>query len=304
MPVETPVAELSSRDSDTSQRQKVCHAFTVDVEDYFQVSAYEQVISRDQWREMPSRVVRNTIETLDLLDSADVKGTFFVLGWVADEFPSLVKEIADRGHELGCHSYWHRLVFEQTPEEFREDLVDARRAIEDASGVVVKCYRAPSFSVTKKSDWAVEILAEEGFDVDSSIFPVHHDRYGVPDAPREIHRLETPHGSLVEFPPSVHRVGKVNLPISGGGYFRLYPYAMTRRLLATTHRESGEPFMFYIHPWEIDPDQPKMKHPSKAMYWRHRVNLKRTKAKLKRLLSDFSFGTLSDALASSRALQD
>lgn len=279
------------------------NAFTVDVEDYFQVSAYDAVVSRAKWKDFPSRVKSNTMRILDLVDGAGIKGTFFVLGWVADEYPELVREIHDRGHELGCHSYWHRLVYEQSPEEFREDLIDCRRAIEDASGIAVTSYRAPSFSVIKESLWAIDILAEEGFTVDSSIYPVYHDRYGIPDQPTGIHDRETAIGVITEFPPSVCKVAGYNLPISGGGYFRLYPYLMTKMLLARTVKATQQPFMFYIHPWEVDPDQPKIKHPSKAMYFRHRVGLRRTETKLCRLLRDFRFGTITESINSARDVE-
>ena len=216
------------------------NAFTVDVEDYFQVSAFEKHIDRTEWNQYPHHVVENTKKILDLLASQNVHATFYILGWVANEYPAMVREIAEAGHELASHSYWHRLVYELTPDQFRQDLRDSKQAIEDASGVAVDAYRAPSFSITQKSIWALDVLAEEGFRCDSSIFPIVHDRYGMPGAKTTIHEIKTKSGSLWEFPPSVRNFGKLHVPISGGGYFRLFPTAFTinsfRRL-----NKSGQP---------------------------------------------------------------
>lgn len=272
------------------------NAFTVDVEDYFQVSAFEKNIARSQWGDFPHHVVDNTERILDLLAEHEVKGTFFVLGWVADHYPQLVRRIADAGHELASHSYWHRLVYELTPEQFREDLRNSKRAIEDASGVAVDCYRAPSFSITRKSIWALEILVEEGFSCDSSVFPIVHDRYGIPDAKTGIHQIQTPSGPIWEFPPSVRRLAGMNLPVSGGGYFRLYPYAFTANSFWRINHQQNEAFMFYVHPWEVDVEQQRMPFAKGATRFRHYVNLHTTEHKLRRLLRGFSFGTISDVL--------
>lgn len=272
------------------------NAFTVDVEDYFQVSAFEKNIARSQWGDFPHHVVDNTERILDLLAEHEVKGTFFVLGWVADHYPQLVRRIADAGHELASHSYWHRLVYELTPEQFREDLRNSKRAIEDASGVAVDCYRAPSFSITRKSIWALEILVEEGFACDSSVFPIVHDRYGIPDAKTGIHQIQTPSGPIWEFPPSVRRLAGMNLPVSGGGYFRLYPYAFTANSFWRINHQQNEAFMFYVHPWEVDVEQQRMPFAKGATRFRHYVNLHTTEHKLRRLLRGFSFGTISDVL--------
>jgi len=272
------------------------NAFTVDVEDYFQVSAFEKNIARSQWADFPPHVVDNTERILDLLAEHEVKGTFFVLGWVADHYPQLVRRIADAGHELASHSYWHRLVYELTPEQFREDLRNSKRAIEDASGVAVDCYRAPSFSITRKSIWALEILVEEGFSCDSSVFPIVHDRYGIPDAKTGIHQIQTPSGPIWEFPPSVRRLAGMNLPVSGGGYFRLYPYAFTANSFWRINHQQNEAFMFYVHPWEVDVEQQRMPFAKGATRFRHYVNLHTTEHKLRRLLRGFSFGTISDVL--------
>lgn len=271
------------------------NAFTVDVEDYFQVTAFEKHIQRSEWNQYPHHVIENTKKILDLLAKAEVRGTFYILGWVANEYPALIREISDAGHELASHSYWHRLVYELTPEQFRQDLRDSKRAIEDACGVEVDAYRAPSFSITQQSIWALDILAEEGFRCDSSIFPIVHDRYGIPGAKTTIHEIKTKSGSLWEFPPSIRNFGKLHVPISGGGYFRLFPTAFTihsfRRL-----NKNGQPFMFYIHPWEVDPEQMRMRFASFSTKFRHYVNLSKTHRKLERLLRAFSFGTLSEVL--------
>lgn len=283
---------------DTPASQRIVNALTIDVEDYFQVSGFERDISRNDWDALPSRVYDNTCRLLEIFSRKEVKATFFVLGWVADRFPQLVREIDVAGHEIGSHSYWHRLVYTQHPNEFRDDLRCSKRALEQIVGRPVNAYRAPSFSITARSIWALEILLEEGFLTDSSIFPVHHDRYGIPGASMEPYVIETESGSLVEFPPSVRPIGPVNLPISGGGYFRLLPYSVTQRALERINTVQRKPFMFYLHPWEIDPLQPRLNAGSPASRFRHRVNLKSTEAKLLRLLDRFQWGTLSQSLES------
>jgi polysaccharide deacetylase family protein (PEP-CTERM system associated) len=280
---------------------QVLNAFTVDVEDYYQVSAFEKHVRRDQWDQWESRVEANTRRILDLLDRHNVKGTFFVLGWVAERHQKLLGEIRARGHELGSHGYWHRLIYEQSPSEFREDLRRARDVVEDATGVRVTSYRAPSFSITARSLWALEILAEEGFRVDSSIFPIHHDRYGIPDAEPRLHRLTTAAGPLWEFPPSVARIARMNLPVSGGGYFRLYPLFWTCRCLGRINRREREPFVFYVHPWELDPEQPRIPARSRLSRFRHYVGLKHNERKLDGLLTSFRFGRISDAIEERQA---
>ena len=235
------------------------NALTIDVEDYFQVSGFERHVDRRDWDRYESRVVPNTYRLLSLLEEQQTQGTFFVLGWVAERFPELVRDIHRAGHEIGSHSYWHRLIYQLTPDEFRADLVHSRDVLEQITGEPVTAYRAPSFSITKDSLWALEILVEEGFDSDSSIYPIYHDRYGIPDAQPALHRLATKAGELWEFPASVLRVGRMNLPISGGGYFRLYPLPFTIRALRKVNRQLQRPFVFYAHPWEIDPTQPRLR---------------------------------------------
>jgi polysaccharide deacetylase family protein (PEP-CTERM system associated) len=272
------------------------NALTVDVEDYFQVSAFESVVPRARWNEYESRVVASTHRILDILARHGVRGTFFVLGWVARQFPELVREIHLAGHELGSHSYWHRLVYRLTPEEFRQDLRDSVAAIEEATGERVTAYRAPSFSITAQSLWALDILAEEGFNYDSSIYPIHHDRYGIPGADPYMHRCATRTGSLWEFPAAVCRVGRFNVPVSGGGYFRLYPLALTTWALRRLNESEQQPFMVYVHPWEFDPEQPRIRSGSLRTRFRHYVNLRTTEAKFEALVQRFRFAPMREAI--------
>ena len=274
----------------------IINAFTVDVEDYYQVSGFERDIRRDQWDQYESRVVANTERILALLKRHNVKATFFVLGWVADKHPQLVRDIHQAGHEIGSHGYWHRLIFDQSPEEFRTDLRQSRDVLQNIVKRPVTTYRAPSFSITKRSLWALDILAEEGFRIDSSIFPIRHDRYGICNGKRGIHSIPTSCGPLWEAPPSVARIARMNLPISGGGYFRLYPFRMSMHLLARHNARTQHPFMFYVHPWEIDPQQPRLRAGSAISRSRHRINLARNESKLDRLLPAFRFGRLSDVV--------
>ncbi len=272
------------------------NALTIDVEDYYHVSAFEGVVARADWDGMPSRVAGSTERLLEHLAAANVRATFFVLGWVAERQPSLVRAIRDAGHEVGCHSYAHRLIYEQTEAEFRADLRRGLRVLEDTLGEPITLYRAPSFSITRRSLWALDVLIEEGIRVDSSIYPTHHDRYGIPGTPLAPHRIERPAGSLWEFPPPVWRCLGYPLPVGGGGYFRLFPYRLTRRGLRQINDE-GRPFAAYLHPWELDPDQPRL--PAKALSrFRHYLNLRRTEDRLLQLLRDFPFGTLTEALRS------
>ncbi len=260
------------------------NVISVDVEDYFHAEAFSRVVSRESWDRYPCRVEANTHRLMDVLDEAGVQGTFFILGWVADRYPGLVREIVGRGHEPACHSYWHRLIYRLTPAEFREDTLHAKECIEQAGGVAVTGYRAPSFSVTAKSAWAPGVLAELGFAYDSSIFPVLHDTYGVPDAPRKPFRLRTLSGCLAEFPMTTFRAAAgPNLPVAGGGYLRMLPFWYTRVGVQRAWRESI-PAIVYIHPWELDPEQPRIQASLKSRL-RHYTNLKRTADRLKRLLA-------------------
>ena len=276
------------------------NAFTVDVEDYFQVSGFEKQIDRSTWDRYESRVRASNQRILDLLRKHNVRATFYVLGWVAKHHPEVVRDIVSEGHEIGTHSYWHQLVYQLTPNEFRSDLRDSIKLLEDLTGGAIRSYRAPSFSITAKSLWALEILAEEGIELDSSIFPIRHDRYGIPHAPHEVHHLETASGRLTEFPSTVVRWG-MNLPVSGGGYFRLYPVELTIRALQHVNQKERRPFIFYIHPWELDPGQPRLKAGSFLGRCRHYVNLHATELKLDRLLARFRFGTVTESMATVEA---
>lgn len=273
----------------------VLNAMTVDVEDYFHVSAFESVISKDSWSGRVSRVERNTRQLLELMDKSQIKATYFVLGWVAERHPDLIQEISRRGHEVACHGYSHQLVYNQTPEVFRDETVKAKSLLEDLIQKPVLGYRAASYSITNKSLWALDILAEAGFVYDSSIFPVRHDRYGMPGTPRYPYTLTTPAGhKLVEFPLTTLKLGKFILPIAGGGYFRLYPYFFSRWGLAQANKE-GQPFVFYLHPWEIDPDQPRIEAGLLSRF-RHYNNLDACEERLVRLMGDFKCTTMAQVL--------
>jgi polysaccharide deacetylase family protein (PEP-CTERM system associated) len=273
------------------------NALTVDVEEYFQVEAFRDRVSERDWARLPSRVEPSTRRLLDLFDRHEVGATFFVVGWVARRHPDLVRDIAARGHEVGCHSDAHRPIYALDPEAFRRDVRAARAAIEDAAGAAVTGYRAPTCSVVRATWWALEILAEEGFRYDASIFPIHHDRYGIPDAPRFPHRIRLDSGAdIVEFPMSTVRVAGQNLPFAGGGYFRLLPYPLIRRALRHLNEREERPAMVYLHPWELDPEQPRLPAGPLTRF-RHYANLHGTAAKLDRLLGDFAFAPAGRVLA-------
>jgi polysaccharide deacetylase family protein (PEP-CTERM system associated) len=272
------------------------NAMTIDVEDYFHVSVFDGVVPRHQWGSLESRVVRNTGRLLEVLADAGVRATFFVLGWVAERHPELVREIVAGGHELASHGYAHRLVYDLTPRQFRDDVRRSKALLESAGGVPVLGYRAPSYSITPQSLWAIDILIEEGFAYDASIFPIHHDRYGIPVSPRHSYVLERDRGRIVEVPGSTVRLGTLNLPVAGGGYFRLLPYAWTRWGIARLNRTEGRPAIFYMHPWEIDPDQPRLRT-SRLGRFRHYRNLDKTEDRLRALLSDFRFSTIARVMA-------
>ena len=274
---------------------------TVDVEDYFQVSAFDKKIKREQWDSMSCRVVHNTERLLTIFSEARVHGTFFILGWVANKYPQLIRRIADAGHELASHGYWHRLVYSVSPHDFRQDIKDSKKAIADATGVVATAYRAPSFSITTRSLWALEILVEEGFEVDSSIFPIRHDRYGVPDAKPEIHTRATPAGEITEIPPSFWQTRIAKVPI-GGGYFRLFPERLTSKAI-TAVRDHGRPAMFYLHPWEVDSEQPRIDGVGFKSRFRHYVGLQHTERKLRRLLATHPFGRIDETLKQIRSTE-
>ena len=271
------------------------NAMTIDVEDYFQVSAFDDHVSRDQWASFESRVSRNTERLVEIFAEHNTLGTFFVLGWVAERYPELVRRIASAGHEIASHGYAHHLVYTQTASEFRDDLRRAKRVIEDACGVEVCGYRAPSYSITRRSLWALDVLLDEGYAYDSSIYPIYHDRYGIPDAPRHPFQVAVDRGGLWELPGSTTQLGGRNLPIGGGGYFRLLPYAWTRYGIRTVNTHEKRPVVFYLHPWEIDPDQPRLRA-STVSRLRHYRNLHKTEPRLRRLLREFQFATVRSLL--------
>lgn len=278
------------------------NALTIDVEDYFQVTAFSGVIRRTDWNWHPLRVEENTNRILDLLDGFSVKATFFVLGWVAERTPGLVREILHRGHEIASHGYGHELVYQIGPERFREDIRRGRGILEDIAGVKVRGYRAPSYSITQKSLWALELLVQEGFCYDSSIFPVVHDHYGIPDAHRYPHEMKTESGTIWEFPLTtveMWTVGrKLRLPIAGGGYLRLFPSALIARWMRRINHRDQQPTVLYLHPWEIDTNQPRV-HARLKSRFRHYLNLGSTEKKLRNLICNLSFDTMNRVLAAS-----
>jgi polysaccharide deacetylase family protein (PEP-CTERM system associated) len=264
----------------------------VDVEDYFHVSAFRDRIEYRDWDGYESRVVANTRRTLDVFDDAGVKATFFVLGWVAEREPGLVPQIVARGHEVASHGYSHRLVYQQTPAEFRAETARAKAILEDQSGRTIRGYRAASFSIVEASRWALDVLVDCGFEYDSSFFPVRHDLYGTDVEDTAPHRITAPGGgTLVEFPMTVRKVLGVTVPVSGGGYFRMYPLGLTKRML----RAGRSPFVFYLHPWELDPEQPRIAASWKSTF-RHYTNLRSCERKLRDLLATFPFAPMSDVL--------
>ena len=271
--------------------RRIVNAMTIDVEDYFHVSVFDGVVPRHQWDGLESRVCANTDRLLEILDERDVRATFFVLGWVAERFPDLVRRIAWAGHEIASHGYAHRLVYDQTPTAFRDDVRRAKALLEATAGVPVLGFRAPSYSITPRSLWALDVLIEEGYTYDTSIFPIHHDRYGIPLSARHPYWIRRESGSILEIPGSTLRWNGMNLPIGGGGYFRLLPYAWTRWGISQLNRQEQRPAVFYLHPWEIDPAQPRLQTSTLGRL-RHYGQLDRTEQRLRRLLSEFSFGSL------------
>ncbi|BBC99227.1 MULTISPECIES: XrtA system polysaccharide deacetylase [Sphingobium] len=275
------------------------NALSVDVEDWFQVGAFERTLRRADWDALTHRVEGNTDAVLDLFAQADVKATFFTLGWVAERYPALMRRIAEAGHEVASHGYDHARVFTFTPEEFRADLRKSRAILEDASGQAVTGYRAPSFSIDPRTPWAHPILAEEGYRYSSSVAPIRHDHYGWPDSPRFAWKPVA--GSpLVELPVTTAKWGKRTLAAGGGGFFRLLPYGFSRWAIRQVNEQAGRPAIIYFHPWEIDPDQPRVAEAPLRSRLRHYSNLSVMAAKLRRLTSDFAW-TRVDALADAEA---
>jgi len=269
----------------------VRNAMTIDVEDYFQVSAFAPYISRDNWDKQECRIERNMDRILTMLDDCGVHATFFTLGWIAERYPDVIRRIVAGGHELASHGYGHLRASDQSPDEFREDVVRAKKLLEDLGGVEVKGYRAPSFSIGKRNLWALDTLLETGHRYSSSIYPIVHDHYGMPDAPRFAFRTGQDQ-RLIEVPATTVNLLNRNLPASGGGYFRLLPYAISRWSIRRVNEKDGQPCVFYFHPWEIDPDQPRQSDIGFKTRFRHYVNLSRMEDRLRLLLRDFNWGRM------------
>jgi polysaccharide deacetylase family protein (PEP-CTERM system associated) len=276
----------------------VRNIFSVDVEDYFHPSEVQRSIPSTRWDSIDRRVANNTRTILDLLARNNTRATFFILGWVAEKEPALVREIASAGHEIGCHSFWHRLVYDLTSEEFAADTTRACDAIEAACGSRPRIYRAPSYSITQRSTWALEVLARLGFTHDSSIYPVHHDRYGIPGFPRHASVLETAAGRIVEVPPAaVELKPGTNIPVGGGGYLRMLPYRYTAAGIRTLNHIDQIPACIYIHPWELDHSQPKVAQGAISRL-RTYLGLADFERKTSRLLQEFEFGPLGEIIPS------
>lgn len=275
------------------------NALSIDVEDWFQVGAFENVIAQSDWDACECRVERNTDALLTMFDAAGIKATFFTLGWVAERYPALIRRIADSGHELGNHGQNHDRVFTFTPQQFAADLERSRKAIEDAAGVAVHGYRAPSFSINPNTPWAHEVMAEQGYSYSSSINPIKHDHYGWPDAPRfAFHPL--PDSELVEIPVTTAMLGKKRIAAGGGGFFRLLPYSYSRWAIRQVNADA-RPGIIYFHPWEIDPDQPRVANAPIKSKLRHYTNLDAMAGKLKRLMADFKWDRLDRIVESEKA---
>jgi polysaccharide deacetylase family protein (PEP-CTERM system associated) len=270
--------------ADTRSTDAIVNALTIDVEDYFQVSAFAPYIQRSEWEWMPCRVEQNIDRILALLSDTNVKATFFTLGWIAERYPELVRRMSQSGHELASHGFSHQRATDQGRDEFLADIRLAKAILEDISGHAVNGYRAPSFSVGPSNPWASECIGEAGYRYSSSVYPIRHDHYGVPDAPRFAHESSA---GVLELPVATVRMFRANWPAGGGGYFRLLPYTVSRWSIRHINKVDGRPAMFYFHPWELDPDQPRVQGPGAKSRFRHYLNLKRTEPRMRRLLADF-----------------
>lgn len=271
------------------------NAMSIDVEDYFQVAAFAPYIDRKAWESIPCRVEHNVARILELLEQHETRATFFTLGWIAERYPELIRRIVGHGHELASHGYAHLRASDQTPDAFRDDLLHAKALLEDVSGTAIRGYRAPSFSIGAANLWAHDIIAETGHEYSSSVYPIVHDHYGMPEAPRFAWRTRS---GVVEIPPSSLRMLGRNLPASGGGYFRLLPYPLSRWSIRRINQHDGEPCIFYFHPWEIDPEQPRIRQAGAKSRFRHYLNLERMAGRLDRLLRDFRWGRVDEVYAS------
>ncbi|ACE85263.1 polysaccharide deacetylase, putative, pda4C [Cellvibrio japonicus Ueda107] len=271
------------------------------MEDYYHVAAFAKVIKPSEWDQWPSRVEANTQRLLQVFSDHGITITFFILGWVAERYPQLVRDIQTQGHEIASHGYSHQLIYRQDPQTFRRETEKSKQLLEDITQAPITGYRAASYSITRSSLWALDILAELGFTWDSSIFPTRHDNYGIPGSPEEPYRIITRSGaSLIEFPLTTAKVWGQSIPAAGGGYFRQYPYALSRWLFQRASDNQSKPQIFYLHPWEIDPEQPRVPNASWFSNFRHYTNLKRCLPRLERMIQDFPFGTMSKSLGSTR----
>jgi polysaccharide deacetylase family protein (PEP-CTERM system associated) len=274
----------------------VLNALSFDLEEYFHAEAFSGILRPEEWPSMTGRATETTWRLLDLLDGAKVRASFFVLGWFAQRHPALVREIDQRGHEVACHGYGHCMIHRLTPQQFAEDVARAKATLEQSTGRPLMGYRAPTFSVMRSTLWSLDVLCEAGFRYDSSIFPIVHDRYGIPDAPRFPHRIRANGGEIAEFPLSTFTLLGRRLPVAGGGYFRLFPYEVTRLAIEHINSCDGQPAIVYLHPWDLDPGQPRMPV-GWFTWWRHSVNNDKAEAKLRRLLNDFEFAPVCEVLA-------
>ena len=270
----------------------IVNAVSIDVEDYFQVSAFEKAIDRKNWDKLEHRVVRNMDKVFEIFSGLDVKATFFTLGWVAERYPDIVRKIIENGHELASHGYGHQRVTDLTRDQFIEDLNRAKKILEDISGTEISGYRAPSYSIGKKNIWALEALSETGHKYSSSIYPIKHDHYGYPEAPR--FAFKDKKTGLIEIPITTMKLFSKLFPAGGGGFFRFYPYPVSKWAINRVNLLDAQPTVFYFHPWELDPDQPRQKNISSKSRFRHYLNLDKTESRLRRLLVDFKWGRMDD----------
>jgi polysaccharide deacetylase family protein (PEP-CTERM system associated) len=276
------------------------NALSVDVEDYFQVSAFEHTINRKDWDGLEHRIAANMGRLLCLFDESNVKATFFVLGWVAERYPAIVQDILAQGHELASHGYGHQRVTDLTRQEFTNDITRAKAILEDIGGQPVKGYRAPSYSISENNNWALQVIKETGHDYSSSIYPVKHDHYGYPTAPRFAFRDQKT--GLIEIPITTFKIWNRLFPAGGGGFFRLYPYEISRWAIKRVNEQDGHPTIFYFHPWEIDRDQPRQTNISLRTRFRHYLSLDKTESRLRRLLQDFKWGRMDEVFVNNQKI--
>ena len=280
----------------------ITNAITIDVEDYFQVSAFEHSIDRKNWDSLEHRVAANMDKVLALFDETNVKATFFILGWVAERYPQIVRNIVDNGHELASHGYGHQRVTDLSRDQFREDISSAKKILQDLSGLAVKGYRAPSYSIGKDNIWALEVLAETGHEYSSSIYPIQHDHYGYPEAPRFTFRDQNT--GLVEIPITTMKFMNRMFPAGGGGFFRFYPYRITRWAINRVNKNDRQPTVFYLHPWELDPAQPRQSNITAKTRFRHYLNLDKTEGRLRQLLTDFNWNRMDEVFINDKQIPE